>query len=216
MQVINELRADSTYRDTEVVVVSDQIEEFSRPGPNVMFVNGSVLARETFERAHADTAKLAIVLARSYNDSSSDAIVASSVAVLDSINPRMHIVAECLDKKHDLLFQSVHCNAVVYSMDISGNLLTQEAQDPGVSQLIGVLTSNVRGTTLYSCEVTQPEACDANYAEVAKRLLDQDVNIMCVNRASESHTALKSLLPESGDRVIYAARRRLSWLELMP
>ena len=196
LQVISELRADSTYRDTEVVVVSDQVEEFSRPGPNVMFVHGSVLARETFERAHAGTAKLAIVLARCYNDASSDAVVASSVAVLDSINPEMHIVAECLDKKHELLFESVHCNAVVYSMNISGNLLTQEAQDPGVSQLIGVLTSNVRGTTLFSCEVNEPETAQENYAEIAKQLLDQDVNIMCVNRASESHTALRTLVPE--------------------
>jgi hypothetical protein len=73
----------------------------------------------------------------------------------------------------------------------------------------------VRGTTLYSCEVTDPKEDDANYAEIAKRLLDQDINIMCVNRASESHTALRLLLPESGDRVIYAARRRMSWVELM-
>ena len=214
LQEISELRADTTYRDTEVVVVSDQVEEFSRPGPNVMFVHGSVLARETFERAHADTAKLAIVLARSYNDSSSDAVVASSVAVLDSINPEIHIVAECLDHKHDLLFESVHCDAVVYSMNISGNLLTQEAQDPGVSQLVGVLTSNARGTTLFSCEVTGTESSQENYGDIAKMLLDQDVNVMCVNRAAESHTSLKSLTPESGDRLIYAARRRLTWREL--
>lgn len=211
-QMVEELKADPTYRTSDIVVVSDQLEELPIRDEQVIFVRGSVLERETYERSGITHAKMAIVLATSYEEVTSDAIVASAIAVMDSLNSEIHIVAECVNPKHKQLFDSVRCDSIVYSMGITGNLLVQEAQDPGIAQLVEAVTSNTRGTTLFSTEVR--DASSASYDEMAKSLLDRDINLLCVNRGPESLTALKSVQPLAGDKLIYAAAARLTWNEL--
>ncbi|MBC8289333.1 MAG: potassium channel protein [Planctomycetes bacterium] len=211
-QLVEELKSDENYRSCDIVVVSDQLDELPVQDEHVLFVRGSVLERETYERSEIAHAKMAIVLATSYEDVTSDAIVASAIAVMDSLNSDIHIVAECVNPKHKQLFDSVRCNSIVYSMGITGNLLVQEAQDPGIAQLVEVVTSNTRGTTLFSTEVD--EVGSASYDEMARSLLDRDVNLLCVNRGPESLTSLKGVIPQSGDRLIYAAAARLAWDEL--
>ena len=103
-------------------------------------------------------------------------------------------------------------HAIVSTMSITGNLLAQEAQDPGVSQMLDVFTSNTRGSTLFSTEVPSDDA--RTYQQLAVSLLERNINLICVNRADESLTAFTDLAMRTGDRIIYAASRRLSWSEL--
>lgn len=216
-QLIDEIKADPHHQNSEIILVADQIEELPFTDEHLLFVRGSVLEQETYQRAKVSQAKMAIVLATSYEDSSSDAVVASAIAVIDSLHPEIHIVAECLNHRHKMLFDSVHCDAIVYSMMISGNLLAQEAHDPGVSQLVETITSNVKGTTLYSTQVEENgEAAGSSldYNDFAKRLLDRDVNLLCVNRGDDSLTSFLNLQPQAGDRIIYAADERRDWLAL--
>lgn len=213
-QLIHELQSDPQHAGREIVIVTDQIDSLPFEIKNVLFVNGPVLERQTFERARVEQARMAIILATSYADSNSDAVVASAVSVMDAINQNLYIVAECLNYKHRMLFDTVNCNSIVFSMQLSSNLLAQEAHDPGVSQLVDTITSNVRGTTLYSTEVTDPVA-SATYNDLAKQLLDRDVNLLCVNRGEESLTSFITLKPKPGDRVIYATSKRMSWNELL-
>lgn len=104
--------------------------------------------------ARIDDCRMAIVLSPDYADRSSDAVVAAAVSVIDRIKPDIYIVAECGDAKHLPLFESCHCDSVVLGMSIAGNLLVQEVHDPGIAQLIDVLTSNRRGS-----EGPQPHKC---------------------------------------------------------
>ncbi len=212
--LVQELQSDPQYEGHEVVVVADSIDTLPPVGDGVLFVNGPVLEQDTYRRAKVDEAKLAVVLATSYADSNSDAVVASAAAVIDSLKPEIHIVAECLNPKHRMLFDSVHCDAIVFSLSISGNLLVQEVHDPGVAQMMDVITSNLEGTTLFSTEVTEPTK-EMSYNELAIRLLHKDINLVCVNRKDESLTSFVSLYPDSGDRAIYAASERLTWDDLL-
>lgn len=209
-QLIHELQADPNHHGREIVIVSDQIDSPPFADDRVLFVRGPVLDHETYERARINDASMAIVLATSYADTNSDAVVASTVAVIESLVPEIHTVAECLNDRHRMLFNSVRCNAIVYSMKISGNLLAQEVHDPGVSRLVDMITSNVSGTTLFSATVDSQPA-DLKYNELAKRLLDRNVNLICVNRCDETLTSFVSLAPEADDHVIYAADKRYSW-----
>jgi len=211
-QIVQELMSDSGYKDKEIVIVADSIDRLPFSENNLMFVRGPILEQETYQRACIKNASMAIVLAMSYTDPSSDAIVASVVSVMDSLNSETHIVAECLNPKHRMLFDTVNCDAVIYSMQISGNLLAQEVHDPGVAQLIDTITSNIRGTTLYSVGVE--EKLTIGYGEIAKRLFDADVNLLCVNRGLESLTSFTGLSPQPGDRVIYAGTERWTWSQL--
>ena len=212
-QLITEIRSDPQNIDVEIVVVTDQVERLPFAFENVLFVKGSPLELETYDQARMKNAKMVIVLATSYSDPNSDAIVASTVSVIDSIKADAHIVAECLDEKHRMLFTSVRCDAIVFGLKIAGNLLVQEMNDPGVTQVIDVITSNLEGETLFSTRVDK-RGSGKTYGEMAKALIDKDVNLICINRGENTYTTYRSVRPEPGDFVIYIARRRLSWAEL--
>lgn len=210
-QVIQELQSDPEYKDSEMVIVADSIDQLPFAYQNTHFIRGPILESETYRRADADKAKMAIVLATSYSDASSDAVVSSAVSVLDKINSEMHIVAECINPKHRDLFTHAHCDAIVCSMQISGNLLAQEVHDPGVAQLIGTITSNKQGTTLFSIEV--PEGVSKDYSEIAAQMMEHDANIVCINRGVESITGFKNMSTQYGDRIIYIGTERWDWSE---
>jgi voltage-gated potassium channel len=214
-QMIDEFKSDPNYVKADIVIVSDDLDELPIQSEHVTFVRGSVLERETYERANVAHAAMAIVLATSYENTTSDAVVASAVAVIDGINPNVYIVAECINPRHKQLFDAVRCDSVIYSMGITGNLLVQEAQDPGIAQLIEVITSNSRGTTLFSTQVNLTDKSLPSYNEFASRLLSRDINVMCVNRGAESLTSLTGVEPADGDRIIYASAQRMDWEELV-
>jgi voltage-gated potassium channel len=213
-QLIAEVQSDPRDRESEIVLVNNQIETLPFVQDRVLFVRGSILDQETYQRARIERAKKVLVLSPSYNDPDSDALVASAVSVIRSLNPTSHVVAECMDLKHRVLFESVHCQAIVFTMQISGNLLVQEAQDPGVSLLLEEVTSNRRGATLYSTEVTEVPG-KTTYGHLAKVLLDRGINVISINRGRESCTTFLSMSPQVEDRVIYSAAGRQSWVDMV-
>lgn len=212
-QLIDEIRADSDHDVSEIVVVSDGIDELPFADNHVLFVRGSVHDTGTYERACVRDARFAIVLSRDYADPNSDAIVAAAASIIDSMNPDIQLVAECLDERHRSLFASVRCNAIVSGVQITGNLLVQETHDPGVAELVQVLTSNRTGATFYSTEVT--ESCKQDYGTLAKRLLDHGFNLVAVQRKGRPHVAIGRLFPRSGDTVLYVADARRRWAEIL-
>lgn len=210
-QLIDEIRGDPEHGSCEIVIVSSAIDELPFTVKDVLFVRGSSHDVETYKRARLEHCRMAIVLSPNYGDASSDAVVAAAVTVLDRVKSGVYIVAECADQKHLPLFDACNCDSVVLGMSIAGNLLVQEVHDPGIAQLVEVLTSNQRGTTLFSIPV---EDAGVDYTQMAKGLLDHAITVMAVNRGKDSLTRLKSLASADGDRIIYAAARRASWRDL--
>lgn len=210
-QIIDEIRSDPVHGKSEIVIVDDTIEELPFADERVVFVRGSSHDLETYERARAKQCRMAIVLSPDYGNPNSDAIVAAAVSVIDRVNHDIHIVAECLHEKHRPLFDSCNCDAVVLGMTIAGNLLVQEVHDPGLAQLVEVVSSNRRGTTLFCVDVSEGAV---SYTELAKRLLDHAVTVIAINRGSDSLTIFTGVESQAGDRIIYSARDRLEWSAL--
>ena len=213
-RLIEELQSDVLATGREVVVVADSIERLPFDLPNVLFVHGSPLEDETYHRAGIERATMAIVLATADDNATADAITSSAVSVIDSLHPELQIVAECLDERHERLFRTVHCDGIVFGQVITDHLLAQEVADPGISRMIDTITSNVRGDTLYSTEVTSDDGFDLSYSQLAKALLDNDVNLVCVDRDDASHTRFREISPKPGDRLIYLAQTRWNWNQL--
>lgn len=211
LQVVEELIADPGTPN-EIVIVSNDITELPFARAGVLFVRGQIHAEDTFRRAHADRARMAIVLSRDYGDPNSDAINAAAAGVIDRLNPNIHIVAECVDLVHRDLFSAVRCNAIVAGLSIASNLLVQEAQDPGVSRLIEVVTSNREGETLYTTRVESTGS--QSYKELVRRLLDDGINVLGVCQDTKVTTRFGDELPQEGDRIMYLTDRRRSWAEL--
>lgn len=213
-QLIEEIQHEVEGESREIVIVTDQIERLPFSYENVLFVHGSPLEAETYERARMKEAKRVIVLAPSYEDPNSDAVVASAISVIDSIKSEAHIVAECLDERHSVLFEAVRCDAIVFGLKIAGNLLVQELHDPGVAQTVDAITSNLEGTTLFTATVSKSDR-SRDYGRIAKGLIDQGINLMCVNRGVRSFIPSASTYPEANDTIVYIGSKRLEWNDLV-
>ncbi len=209
-QLIRELQSDNKHQ--EIVIVTDQIEALPFHSERVMFVRGSTVSEATYRMAAIENASHAIVLATSYHDSNSDAIVASAAAVIDHLKPEIHLVAECLDDEHLMLFNSVNTDAVVSAMRITGNLLVQESRDPGISQVFDIVTSNLMGDTIFS--TTVGSSGKTTYGTMAKNLLDRDVNVLAITRKKETFTTFADISLQQDDNIVYLAQERKSWEQL--
>ena len=215
-QIIEEYTRDSRHRDREIVVVTDQLDELPFSMANVLFVRGSPLEQETFERANIAHAKQAIVLSSGYDDPRSDSLVASIAFLIEHLNPETSVIVEALDPKHSVLFNVSERVSLVYTMQVANNLLVQEAQDPGVNLLTQAITSNVTEIeeTLASATVRGAPQDHLPYTEVAKKLLDNGVTLVGVVRNGSISVGLEDLQLAEGDGLVYISKIRHGWQEL--
>ncbi len=213
-QVVEEFVSDPIHKKTDIVIVAAHPESLPFSHKNVSFVRGSPLEPETYHRAAVGTANKAIILGTGYDDPNSDSAVASVAHVIRHLNPQLSIVAEVLSPKHELLFGDLQNISLVYTLQMGINLLIQETQDPGVNLLTQVMTSNRLDGTLASTRIDQPPVVPLSYANVAKRLLDDDVNLVGVIRGQEVHLKFGDLYPATEDLLVYISSRRLEWSTL--
>ena len=106
-------------------------------------------------QANLEHAALVLALPTDYADSNSDAVVSSMVGVLCRARTGLRVVAECLDDRRRHLFNDDGDDhiSVVCGQQVASNILIQELADPGVSLSLEEVTSNMRGSTLFSSEV---------------------------------------------------------------
>jgi voltage-gated potassium channel len=206
--LIGELRNDPVYSKRDIVIVADGLHEHPMPLERVYFVSGNPVEEDVLIRAGLERANAAIVLATGESESS-DAVVASTVSVIEHLRSDVYTVAECVNGSHRHLFRVNDADAVVCTNRLVNNLLVQEMQDHGVADTIEMITSNQHGTTVYTTEVSGLAGED--YQALAKSLLDQDANLLAVKRGPDTHTTFKGLSAASGDKVVYVGHQRYDW-----
>ena len=209
--VVDEFVMDRSHRQDDIVIIANDLEALPFSHKNVSFVRGSPLEEETYRRASVERANRAIILGTSYDDPNSDSVVASVAHIINHLNPKVRIVAEVLNPKHELLFKAVENVSLVYSMQIANNLLIQETQDPGVYRLSQVMTSNQMEGTLASTRVESSLGERMAYTDVAKRLLDSDINLVGIIRDEVAHLKFGDLYPEVDDQMVYISSQRVEW-----
>ena len=207
-QIIEEFTRDDEHRKTEIILVTNQIEELPFSIKNVSFIRGSPLEQETFERAAIADASQAIILSTSVDDPRTDSLVASIAFVMEHMNPGLFIIAECQDPKHAVLFNVSERVSLVYTTRVANNLLVQEAQDPGVTLLTETITSNKAEETVASTRLKACPATDMPYIEAAKRLLDNGVNLVGVIRQGALIVGFDNLSLAEDDSLVYISRKR--------
>ena len=210
-QIVGEFLRDPKHKNDEIVIVTDQIESLPFVLSRVHFVRGSPLEEETYQRAKASRARQAIVLSTGYDDPNSDSVAASIVSILEHMNPEIVSVAEVLNADHALLFNGSKNVSLVFTFRMSNNLIVQEAQDPGVNLLTQAITSNEIEGTLASTKVAEDVTPSPRYRDVAKRLLDHDLNLVGIIREDSVHAMFNELSLVQNDRLVYISSERYNW-----
>ena len=209
--IIEEFTSDPRHQKDDIAIVTDRIETLPFSHPNIYFVRGSPLEMETYDRAAIANAQKAIVLSTGYDDPNSDSIVASAVSVLHRLNPNIMATVECINPKHAVLFEGMDNVSLVFPLQMANNLLVQESQDPGVSLLTQAITSNQVEGTLLSTRLEAVPDTHVPYPDIAKRMLDRDVNLVGIVRNGTVHLRFTELFPVKDDVLVYISSSRLEW-----
>ena len=207
-QIIREYRQDPDHKRIDVVLVDHNIEELPFDLPNVSFVRGWPLDEDTFRRANLEHARQVMVLSPSHEDPRSDSLVASIAFVIHKVNPDVRVIAECLDSRHAVLFDSSANVTLVLAMDVVNNLFVQESQDSGVTRLTLAMTSNEIERNLASTTI-QSTPPRTTYTNAAKVLLDHGVNLVGVIRNDSVHMDFDEIEVSQGDQLVYIGKSRL-------
>jgi voltage-gated potassium channel len=209
--MIREYRQDKEHKNRDIIVIADQLQELPFSITGVSYIRGWPLEEETFQRANIDHARQAIILSPSNEDPRSDSLVASIAFVMNNLSPEINIIAECLDPKHAPLFNVSDRVTLVYTRELVNNLLVQEAQDSGVTLLTRAITSNEIDGTLASTTVGSALEPAMSYANVAKNLLDHDINLVGVVRDGAVKVSFQGLSIARGDGLVYVSKSRETW-----
>ena len=207
--IIDEFTSDPEHKNDEIAIITDRVESLPFSYPNVYFVRGSPLEMETYDRAAIANAQKAIVLSTGYDDPNSDSIVASAVSVLHRLNPRIVATVECVNPRHAVLFEEMDNVSLVFPLRMANKLLVQESQDPGVSLLTQAITSNLVEGTLLSTRLEAVPDKQAPYQDVAKNMLDHDINLVGIVRNGTVHLSFTDLFPAEDDVLVYIGPSRL-------
>ena len=209
--IIDEFTSDPRHKNDDIIIVTDRVETLPFSHSNVYFVRGSPLEMETYQQAAIGDAQKAIVLSTGYDDPSSDSIVASAVTVLMRSNPGIMATVECVNPRHSVLFEGMDRVSLVFPLQMANNLLVQESQDPGISLLTQVITSNQMEGTLLSIRLESVPDKQVPYPNIAKYMLDRDINVVGVVRNGTVYLRFTDLYPVKDDVLVYIGSSPLEW-----
>lgn len=215
--LVERLRQVQQEKSTPLVIVSDDVEALPFSMEKVYFVRGNTTSPETYRRASIESASRAIVLAKDNENPSSDAVTAGAVAVIESINPRIHTIAECLFESHFLLFRHVRCDQIVYTGDILVKLLVQETEDAGAAKAISQLLEP-QGNEFYSVPLGS-HAVGKTFRELLRQLIDKEIAYLPVGYLRDKEVELnpsRDSILELGDHLIFLGSEMPSWSTIEP
>lgn len=210
--LMERLRKAEKSHATPLVVISNQYDTLPFSDDNVHFVRGSVTDPDTYQRASIDKAKRAIVLAQDNEDPHSDALTAAAISVIESLNPDVHTIAECLFESHFVLFQHVQCDQIVYTGDILVKLLVQEAEDEGAARAVTRLL-DPEGNEFYSTTIGPP-SIGKTFQELLQALLTYDEPYLPVGYRRDGEVELnppRTTALEANDELIFLGQQRPNW-----
>ena len=210
LQIIHEIRSDSSTCDADIVIIDNQLEELPAELVNdcTHFVKGDPSREVTLEKANLKTCKAVIIQADNSDIHDSDNTNLRTCLTIESICPEAYTIVECINPENEIFFKRAKCDSVISIASLTGQMMIQELQDPGVNTIIAELTSNSKSKQIY---ITDLKAQANNYRDVQDMYKADNVILLGIRRVEEN-----VILPEPGfavhlgDKVILISDKRPS------
>ena len=169
LEVLHELRADPTWSDRGVVLVTDAFEQlpdaFQRA--RVHFVHGNPSREAALKQAGVKRAHRALVFAQHPRDPNCDNQTLGVLVTIRALAPSLYTVVECVAREDMKLLRNAGADEIVETGSLSAGLMVQGAQDPGINGVLAELLTNQSGYQFYIEPVQQFRG---SFATLRKRL----------------------------------------------
>lgn len=208
LKLIMELNRDLSTQENEIVVIDDVIPELPAEllEQNVHFVHGDASRTNVLMKANVSEAKSVLIQADPNSPAESDNRNLKIVLTVESISPTIKTVVECLDPENQVYFKRAHCDATVCISSLAGQMMVQELQDPGVSDIVAELTSNTHGKQFY---VVKTAGAERSYETLCSEYESSETKIIGIRRGDRNHILpADDFVVQKGDHAIILATQR--------
>lgn len=207
-KLIHEIHQDDSMKESHVVIIDETLEELpvEIQSELIHFVKGSPSRETTLAQANLKKSRAVIVQADPANPKDSDNANLRTILTIENICPEAYTCVECIDPENVPYFERAKCDSVVCIACLSGQMVVQELQDPGISDVVSELTSNKQGRQLYITDLTGDlsdfQAAQAHFASRESVLIG-------IRRDDENILIPAADFPlKAGDRAVLIAANR--------
>ena len=192
-KLINEIHSDDSMQAAHIVIVDDALDELPpelQEEELIHFVKGSPTRVATLEKANLKACRSVLIQANPAAAEGTDNLNLRTALTIENLYPEIFTCVECMDPENVVFFERAGCDSVVCIASLSGQMVVQELQDPGVSAVVSELTSNKQGKQFYIAAI---DSSCADFA-AAKARYSSDSSLLLGIRRNEENI----LLPEPG------------------
>jgi len=195
LELIQELRRDKSTRDVEIAIIDNIIEELppELQEAGITFVKGDPSRLSILEKGNVFESRGVVIQALIDDPVHSDNFNLKVALTIEKVAPTTRTVVECIDPENEEFFRRAGCDSIVCIAMLSGQMMVQELQDPGVGTVISELTSNTHGKQFYIMPLPTGYR---NFQEVRTHLETLEMLLVGIRRKNENH-----LLPENNFHV---------------
>jgi len=210
-RIIRELAADGSFRDRDVVLIDDELEELPPPlrglkDPEIRFVRGNPACQETLDRANVMYARDALILSKGTSGDARNVVITLAI---EDCNHDIRTVTQCEDQATKEVLVRAQCDGIVCTTQFDVLFLTQEVLDPGASGVIAELTSNLQGQQIY---VTEWKSQVTAFVNVANGCMHQGHLAIGVRRLGQNKlNPSNDFMVRATDQIITIGPKRLSF-----
>jgi voltage-gated potassium channel len=220
VQLVQELRADRSYHDADLVLVTDQIEVLpdSLHALKLGFVQGDPAREETLQRANAAACRGVFVLPVTAGDPESDYktyAIGSMVKLIErDAGTPIKTVVEVVRRENVRMMQRANVDGVICADGLSGQLLVQEFMDPGVSVVVGQILTTLEGSQFY---LHKTQLVGYQFRQVQLGIIKHPTDIQVVGVLRAGNAILNpphDFVLEEGDEFVVLTNARWDFLQL--
>ena len=205
-------------KDAPVCVVDDNIEQLPEAIaalPNVHFIKGSVLDKDTYTRAKLPENKAVIVFPTHSGDPSSDGTTRVAVdLILSTVTERTRVLHVLVSPENDWMFAELRSTSVMETLEVLA--IVQECQDVHSADIVQRLLLNTQDANPMT---VTPERIVGwtwqefvTYAMPAAEACNVDINPFAIIKSGEPQVCPpRSLRIEAGDLLSVIAHTGLDW-----
>ncbi len=180
LSLVRELRA--VEQNVGICIVDSRLEQL--PGaitnlPNIHFVKGDTIRRETYEMAKIDENKVVLIFPIDRNASESDAATKVIVDLVSRFvsNTKTRIIHVLVDSANGWMFEGTDATHIISDLEILA--IVQESQDPYSAEIIETLLQNTSGANPQTFKPTKTKGW--TWGQLAERCIatSQRTGISC-------------------------------------
>ena len=207
-QLMHEIHKDVSTQDAHIVIIDEKIEELPAElaSEKTHFVKGDPSREPTLEQANLNDCRAVLIQADNSDIAGSDNKNLKTCLTIETIHPEAYTIVECTNPENSIFFRRAKCDSVISIASLTGQMMIQELQDPGVNTIISELTSNAKGKQIY---ISKLKTQANNYRDVKDMYRDDKVILIGIRRGADNFVMPEPGFPVCiGDQVILISDKR--------